>query len=322
MKIPAVEHLAVTVITDNYYDKLRPNHKIAKRAVFPHGFSLHAEHGLAYYVEVSVSDQTHAFMFDYGVEGEGVTGNMNLLEIDLSRLEALALSHGHYDHWGSLLYLLEEYRTQLKKGITLYVGEEAFARRFVRPPARADRPGQIPDPEDLGQLDREEIEHLGVVQIIEITEPTAIVPGAFLTGNIERATPYEKGFPRLLIQRGNALEPDPFTGEQALAFNVKDKGLVVVSSCAHAGIINTTRHAQKITGIERVHAVLGGFHLSGAEPTLIEQTVADMKRINPDYIVPMHCTGFEAITAFAREMPDQFILNTVGTRYVFGPGDN
>jgi 7,8-dihydropterin-6-yl-methyl-4-(beta-D-ribofuranosyl)aminobenzene 5'-phosphate synthase len=131
---------------------------------------------------------------------------------------------------------------------------------------------------------------------------------------------YEKGFSRLLVKRGETLEPDPFQGEQALVFNVRGKGLVVVSSCAHAGIINTTRHAQKIAGAEHVHAVLGGFHLSGAEPALIKQTVADMKRIAPDYIVPMHCTGFEAITAFAKEMPEQFILNTVGTRYVFGSG--
>ena len=121
-----------------------------------------------------------------------------------------------------------------------------------------------------------------------------------------------------LSRRGDILEPDLFQGEQALVFNLKEKGLVVVSSCAHAGIINTIRHAQKITGVEHVHAVLGGFHLTGAEPALIEQTVADMKSIHPDYIAPMHCTGFEAITAFAREMPEEFILNTAGTRYVFG----
>jgi 7,8-dihydropterin-6-yl-methyl-4-(beta-D-ribofuranosyl)aminobenzene 5'-phosphate synthase len=317
-----VDNLAVTVITDNYYDKLRPDQKIARRAKFPHGSSMHGEHGLSYHVEASTSGRTHAFMFDYGVEGEAIVKNMKLLEIDLGSLEAFALSHGHYDHWGSLIFLLNRHRGLIKKGIPLYVGEEVFARRFARPPAKADRPGNnAEDAEDLGQLAREEIERLGLVQIVEITEPTEVVPGAFLTGNIERVTTYEKGFARLLIQRGDALEPDLFKGEQALTFNVKEKGLVVVSSCAHAGIINTVKHAQKVTGIEHVHAVLGGFHLTGAEPALIEQTVADMKRIAPDYIVPMHCTGFEAITAFAKEMPEQFVLNTVGTRYVFGSGE-
>jgi 7,8-dihydropterin-6-yl-methyl-4-(beta-D-ribofuranosyl)aminobenzene 5'-phosphate synthase len=314
-----VDNLAVTVITDNYYDKLRPDQKIAHRAKTAHGTSLHGEHGLSYHIEASASGRTHAFIFDYGVEGEGVAKNMKLLEIDPGRLEAFALSHGHYDHWGSLIYILKGQGARIKKGTPLYVGEEAFARRFAMPPAKADGPGDAEkDAEDLGQLAREEIERLGIVKIVEITSPTEVVPGAFLTGNIERVTAYEKGLARLLIKRGDTLEPDSFQGEQALVFNVKEKGLVVVSSCAHAGIINTIRHAQKVTGVEHVHAVLGGFHLTGAEPALIEQTVADMKRIHPDYIVPMHCTGFEAITAFAGEMSEQFILNTVGTRYVFG----
>jgi 7,8-dihydropterin-6-yl-methyl-4-(beta-D-ribofuranosyl)aminobenzene 5'-phosphate synthase len=313
-----LDTLVVTVITDNYYDKLRPDQKVAHRAKIGHGTSLHGEHGLSYHIEASALGRTHAFMFDYGVEGEGIVKNMKLLEIDLGSLAAFALSHGHYDHWGSLIYLLKGQGAQIKKGIPFYVGEETFARRFARPPAKADRPvDSEEDAEDLGQLARDEIERLGIVKIVEITSPTEVVPGAFLTGNIERVTAYEKGFARLLIKRGSTLEPDSFRGEQALVFNVKGKGLVVVSSCAHAGIINTVRHAQKITGVEHVHAVLGGFHLTGAEPVLIEQTVADMKKIHPDYIAPMHCTGFEAITALAREMPEQFILNTVGTRYVF-----
>ena len=99
-------------------------------------------------------------------------------------------------------------------------------------------------------------------------------------------------------------------------FNAKGKGLVVLSGCAHRGIVNTVKHAQKMTGIEKVHAVIGGFHLTGAKPELIDKTVADIKAVRPDYIVPMHCTGYEAIGAFAREMPDQFILNTAGTKYI------
>ena len=101
-----------------------------------------------------------------------------------------------------------------------------------------------------------------------------------------------------------------------MVLNAKGKGLVVLSGCAHAGIVNTVRHAQKITGVEKVHTVIGGFHLSGAKPELIQRTIADIKAIAPDYIVPTHCTGYEAITAFSREMPDQFIINTVGTRYI------
>jgi 7,8-dihydropterin-6-yl-methyl-4-(beta-D-ribofuranosyl)aminobenzene 5'-phosphate synthase len=98
--------------------------------------------------------------------------------------------------------------------------------------------------------------------------------------------------------------------------NIKGKGLVVISGCAHRGIVNTVKHAQKISGIDKVHVVIGGFHLTNAKPELIQKTVADIKIIKPDYIVPAHCTGFEAISEFARQMPDQFILNTAGTRYI------
>jgi 7,8-dihydropterin-6-yl-methyl-4-(beta-D-ribofuranosyl)aminobenzene 5'-phosphate synthase len=102
-----------------------------------------------------------------------------------------------------------------------------------------------------------------------------------------------------------------------MVFNVKGKGLIVLSGCAHRGIVNTVKHIQKMAGVEKVYAVVGGFHLVNAKPEIIEKTIADMKAINPTYVVPAHCTGFEASVMFARAMPDQFILNTAGTTYTF-----
>jgi 7,8-dihydropterin-6-yl-methyl-4-(beta-D-ribofuranosyl)aminobenzene 5'-phosphate synthase len=107
-------------------------------------------------------------------------------------------------------------------------------------------------------------------------------------------------------------------GEQALFFNVKGKGLVVVSGCAHAGIVNTVRQAQKVAGMDKLHAVMGGFHLINAKPEVIQNTVTDIKAMKPDHIVPAHCTGFETLVAFSKEMPDAFTLNTAGTKYTFG----
>lgn len=314
VKIPEIEKLVVTVITDNYYDCLRPNYKIARRYFIIPGTSIHSEHGLAYHIETVVDGKSNAFMFDYGLDFQGVSRNMELLDIDLRRLEALGISHGHFDHWGNLISILKYNRTKIRKGIPLYVGEETFSQRFANLPAG---PFEVSGLIDLEQLRRDEIESLGMVKIVEVKEPTLIVSGAYLTGNIERVTEYEKGSPILLIKRGNQIQPDLFLGEQSLVFNVKGKGLVVVSSCAHAGIVNTVKHAQKMTGIDKIHAVIGGFHLSGARPEVIQRTIADMKAINPEYIVPMHCTGFEAVTAFQREMPGQFIMNTAGTRYIF-----
>jgi 7,8-dihydropterin-6-yl-methyl-4-(beta-D-ribofuranosyl)aminobenzene 5'-phosphate synthase len=313
VKIPEVEKLVITVITDNYYDCLRPNYKVAKRHFIIPGTSIHSEHGLAYYIEAVVNDKPNAFMFDYGLDFQGVSKNMELLDIDVRRLEALGLSHGHFDHWGNLTAILKYNRAKIRKGITLYVGEEAFSQRFANLPAG---PFEVSGMIDLEQLRKDEIESLGVAKISEVKDPTPIVPGAYLTGNIERVTEYEKGSPILWIKRGDKMELDLFMGEQSLVFHVKGKGLVVVSSCAHSGIVNTVKHAQKMTGIVRVHAVIGGFHLTGAKPEIIQKTIADMKAIAPDHIVPMHCTGFEAVTAFQREMPGQFIINTAGTRYI------
>ena len=253
-------------------------------------------------------------MFDYGLDFSGVSKNMELLDIDVRKLDAIALSHGHFDHFEGLTSLLKYNKAKIRKGIPFYAGEESFSNRFVNLPAGRYEPSGL---QNLGQLKREEIDTLGFVKIIEVKEPTPIVPGAYLTGNIERVTEYEKGSPILLIKRGDKMDPDLFLGEQSLVFNVKGRGLVVLSSCAHIGIVNTVKHAKKITGIDKVHTVIGGFHLIGAPMPKIQSTVADIKAINPDYIVPMHCAGWEAMSIFAKEMPKQFILNTVGTRYIF-----
>ena len=307
-KIQEVDQLIVTVITDNYYDTLRASTEFAKRRYVGPGTSLHAEHGLSYHVETVIGGESHAFMFDFGMDLHGVCKNMELLQIDVKRLEALGLSHGHWDHWGNMVGLLQSQRDKFQEGIPLYVGEDAFARRF------SQRPDGL---SDLDRLRREEIEGLGFVKIVEIGVPTQIVPGAYLTGSIERITDYEKIKPTMLIKRERSMEPDSFAGEQGLIFNVKGKGLVVVTSCAHCGVVNTIRHAQKVAGTEKIHAILGGFHLTGASAEIIQRTVADIKAFAPEHIIPMHCTGFETISLLAQEMPEQFFLNTVGTRYTF-----
>jgi 7,8-dihydropterin-6-yl-methyl-4-(beta-D-ribofuranosyl)aminobenzene 5'-phosphate synthase len=206
--------------------------------------------------------------------------------------------------------LLKQNQSRIAAGTPFYVGEEAFARRYSL------RPGTT-EAADLGQLKKEDIEALGL-KVVEVKKSVQITPGAYFTGNIERVTTYEKVPPSLLIKRGEKPEPDDFRGEQGLFFNVKAKGLVVISGCAHAGIVNTVRQAQKIAGTDKIHAVMGGFHLINAKPEVIQNTVADIKATRPDHIVPTHCTGFEAILAFSKEMPNEFTLNTAGTKYTFG----
>jgi 7,8-dihydropterin-6-yl-methyl-4-(beta-D-ribofuranosyl)aminobenzene 5'-phosphate synthase len=307
-----LESLSITIITDNYYDALRPDTVVSKRYRTTPGGSIHAEHGLSYFIETATENgESAAFMFDYGVDPDGVAKNIGALNIDLAKLKALGLSHGHFDHFGALVGLLGRNLSKIPKGTPLYVGKEAFAHRY------AVRPGGD-GLHDLNQLNREELEGLGILRIVEVSEPTEIAPGAYLTGTIERVVEYERVAPIFLVERGDKLEQDRFDGEQAVVFSVKEKGLVVLSGCAHAGIVNTVKHAQKMTGVSHLHAVIGGFHLINAAPEIIEATVADVKALAPDYVVPTHCTGFEAMVRFREEMPDQFLLNTAGTTYVFG----
>lgn len=309
LQIAEVDKVTVWVLTDNYYDSQSQNHKIAKRYRVVPGKSIHAEHGLAYYVETVVNGRTSSCMFDYGLDPTGVMNNIMLLGLDVGRANAFALSHGHYDHWMGAISILKQNRSRIAAGTPFWAGEEAFAHRY------AVRPGTT-EAADLGQLRKEDIEALGL-KVIEVKTPTQIIPGAYFTGNIERMTSYEKTSSSLTIKRGEKPEPDDFRGEQALFFRVKGKGLVILSGCAHAGIVNTVRHAQKIAGTDKVHAVMGGFHLANAKPEVIQNTVADIRAMKPDYIVPTHCTGFDAIVAFRKEMPAESIINTAATQYTF-----
>jgi 7,8-dihydropterin-6-yl-methyl-4-(beta-D-ribofuranosyl)aminobenzene 5'-phosphate synthase len=309
IKISEIDKVTVWVLTDNYYDALRPDSEISKRYRVTPGRSVHAEHGLAYYVETFVDGKTSGCMFDYGLDPIGVMNNIALLGLDVGKAKAFSLSHGHFDHWMAAIEILKQNRARIAKNTPFYVGEEAFHRRYLLGPGATEAM-------DLGQLKKEDIEVLGV-KVTEVRNPTEIIPGAYFTGKIERITAYERVPPALLVKRGENLEPDDFRGEQALFFNVKGKGLVVLSGCAHAGIVNTVKQSQKIAGIEKIHAVLGGFHLINAKPEIIQNTVADIKAMKPDFIAPTHCTGFEAVVAFSKEMTNEFTLNTAATQYTF-----
>ncbi len=307
--VTEVDKLTIWVLADNYYDANEPESKITKRYRQSPGKSAHAEHGLSYYVETVTGGKTSACMFDYGLDPVGVMSNIALLGLDIGKANAFSLSHGHYDHFGSAVSILKENQARIAAGTPFYVGEEAFAHRYVL------RPGAT-EPTDYGQLRKEDIEALGL-KVVETKTPVEIVPGAHFTGNIQRVTSYEKVPASFQIKRGEKLEQDDFRGEQALFFNVKGKGLVVISGCAHTGIVNTIKQAQKSAGTDKVHAIMGGFHLINAKPELIQSTVADIKAMKPEYIVPTHCTGFRAMVAFSREMPNEFVLNTAGTKYTF-----
>lgn len=307
-----VDRLMVTVITDNYYDALRPDTKVSTPFHSRPGAIIRAEHGLSYHVQTEIGGVASSLFFDFGMDPAGMVHNVGILGIDVGTISAMALSHGHFDHWGGLMGFLHQYGSRISQGTPLYVGEETFARRFALRPSDKE-------PQDIGALDRDELEKLGITNVVEVKEPQEIIPGGYVTGRVPRITDYEVGNPNLFVKRGDRLEHDFFEGELAMVFLVKGRGLVILSGCAHVGIVNIVKHARKITGMEKIHAILGGFHLVNAQASLVDRYMEDIKGFAPDYVIPTHCTGFETVMRFANEMPGQFLLNTAGTKYSFAP---
>lgn len=311
VSLQEVDRVEVLTLMDNYVDVLLTNTDVvyrpplAKDGRIPAN-TLVAEHGLSLLITLYRSDESHTILFDTGYSSIGVLHNMDLMGIDPTGIEALVISHGHMDHTGTLYPILD----RIPGPVPIVVHPDAFLspRYFALDDGRKLL---FPD-----TLKRSELEKRNV-QVLESSGPTLIAGDmALVTGEVERTTTYEKGLPNALLERNGAIEKDPILDDQAIAAKVKGKGLVLISGCAHAGIMNTVLYAMKLTGVHSIQAVLGGFHLSGAffEP-IIEDTIKDLKKLAPEILVPMHCTGWKAINRFSEEFPEAFILNSVGSRF-------
>jgi 7,8-dihydropterin-6-yl-methyl-4-(beta-D-ribofuranosyl)aminobenzene 5'-phosphate synthase len=247
---------------------------------------------------------------DAGTSTIALLHNAHTLGLNLEEeVDDFFLSHGHFDHFASLPAFLSKAR----RGVTIHLHPDVFLERRINLAIFG-----LPDKIDLPQLDEDDLVRAGAA--IEKTKSAITIASGLVmaTGDAERVTEFERGFPLAEAKIDGNWVVDPFHDDQGLVVKVRGKGLVIIGGCSHAGIINTVRHAQRVTGTDKVHAVMGGFHLTGAmfEP-VIKPTITEMKRLEPDFVVPMHCTGWKAIKQFAEEMPQQFLLNTVGTTYMF-----
>jgi 7,8-dihydropterin-6-yl-methyl-4-(beta-D-ribofuranosyl)aminobenzene 5'-phosphate synthase len=270
-----------------------------------------AEHGLSFLVSVISEGKRRTLLFDTGSSVGALTHNLRALNADPAEIEAIVLSHGHFDHTMGLNGLAEK----LRPLPPLFVHPDAWLRRRIAIPGR--------DPWELPTTSQEKIRAAGF-PVIEAREPTSLLGGGIvLTGEIERTTEFEQGLPVHQAFRDGEWQADPLLpDDQALVAHVRGKGLVVITGCGHSGVINTVRYARKITGIDRVYAVLGGFHLSGLlYEAIIPPTVEALREISPDVIVPSHCTGWRAVQALAEAFPDGFIPSSVGTKYVLECGE-
>jgi len=332
---PVVDRLAVWTVVDNAYNVLEKSARVGSVDVQRAGLGLgpllprqlQSEWGLGLHLASQRGTERRAYLLDFGLTPTAELSNLDFLKIDPSRIDALVLSHGHYDHFGGLVPLLSRLRHRMHRHLPLYVGgEDTFCHRWIDTPDGGRQ--------SYGVLDRRSLARRNV-KVMMVEKPAVIAGQAFTTGAIPRTT-FEKVLPAAKIEMGvrhgagcdashfttqeqaGQIVPDQFWNEHATCFNVKDRGLVVISSCGHGGIVNTVRQAQAVSGVEKIHAVMGGFHLAAAPEPYIAQEVDALKELDPEYLVPMHCSG-ELFARLARQaMPGRVITNYTGTRYVFG----
>lgn len=227
--------------------------------------------------------------------------NSVAMGIDLSQIDVIVLSHGHRDHTGGLLHILRLVRKQVE-----VVGHpDIWAAKYVLRPGRKEEYIGIPFP-------REAAESSGAS--FNLTkEPVWISENIVTSGEIPMLTEYETIDPILCVKERGELKPDPLRDDRAVFIN-SDKGLIAILGCAHRGVVNTLRYAQKLTAVEAIYAVIGGTHLIGASPERMSSTVADLKKLDIQRLGVSHCTGLPASAILAREFGDRFFFNNAGTR--------
>jgi len=306
MQLPALTSVTVEILVDNFFDVFEPSRPgIVERAApgrLPK--PLIAAHGLAFWLTFTENGRTTKILMDTANSPLPLFNNLEALGHDPQEVEALVLSHGHPDHYGGLL----EFLSRRGPGVPLYLHQDCYFPKLLITPRGRIGPWK---------LERRELESRGV-EIHENQGPVLVLNQALLTGTVEATTPYETPLPGAKrVVNGNE-EHDTFTDEQALVMNVKDRGLVVIGGCCHPGVVNMVKYAQKLTGIKKVAAIVGGFHLTAGGDNLIKETIQGLRELEPEIVLAGHCTGFKALTQLALNFPDTFMVSCVGTKLTVG----
>lgn len=333
--VPEVDRATVRVVTDNYHFALSPSGTIGDVVVERVGFPLSdkppekvllSEFGLSMQLETQRGDETRSVLIDFGYSSPTLLNNLDILGIDPAKLDALVLSHGHYDHFGGLVGFLAATQGKRKPKLPLYIGgEECFcSRQFTAGPT----------PLNFGALDRKAIAEADL-SVVAAEGPAVVADHAFVTGHIQRAS-FERVLSptRMKVGINNGLgcypdkmptdrrpidwAPDQFDHEISTCVNVKGRGLVITTSCGHRGVVNSAKQAMEVSGIRKIHAVVGGFHLAPHKEDYLRETMKEMVALDVDYIVPMHCTGEPFYEMLKAELPKKVIRSYTGTKFVFG----
>ena len=333
--VPEVDALSVRVVVDSYQFAVAASKKVGSVDVQHFGWGLSkdkppshtliSEFGLSMHAASKRGGETGNLLMDFGFTAEALNNNIRLLAVDPAELDALVLSHGHYDHFGGVVGFLRQNAGKLKAKLPLYIGgEECFcSREWVGPPA----------PGNFGALDRQALEQANLT-VTYAEGPSLVGKHAFTTGQIALRS-FEKVLSPSTMKIGiedgigcypdklpedeqaKADIPDQFRHELATAYNLKGRGLVILTACSHRGVINTIKQAQAVSGVPKVHAIIGGFHLAPYADDYVRQTITALKEMDVDYVIPLHCSGEVFYELAKSEIPTKLLRSYTGTRFVF-----
>ena len=325
VSLPEVDEVRVTTMVDNTVDALLPSTEGVTRASLDAGRTaarqfaggeavagLRAEHGFSALITVRNGDASSTLLFDTGASPDALAVNAERLDIDVGGLQGVVLSHGHFDHAGGFDGLA---RLRGRSGLPMTVHPAVWTRRRLELPG--GRGLEMPTL-SRGALEREGFE------VIERRQPSLLAGGVLITGEVDRVTEFEQGMPQAhQAWDGTGWRHDPLViDDQALVIHVRGRGLVIVTGCGHAGVVNIVRHAMRLTGVSRLLALIGGFHLSGpAFEPVIGPTVAALMELAPELVVPSHCTGWRAQHTLATALPDAWVQTSVGTTYTLSAAE-
>jgi 7,8-dihydropterin-6-yl-methyl-4-(beta-D-ribofuranosyl)aminobenzene 5'-phosphate synthase len=319
---PVVDELSVRVVVDSRYERFLPklNHPMVKvehigRIPGRPEMTFACEWGLSLHLESATAGAKAQYVLDFGYTPEIINRNFELLGIEPGKINGLILSHGHRDHFGGLDGFVRQHRGRMRDDLALYVGGETIFR-----------PKWIKEGGETvlwGAVDRDALAS-NKVPAVCCPAPRAL-EGAFTSGYIER-TSFEEVTGGSWVEddhyseaeRKGKLVRDQHPDEHATCYIVKGRGLVVISSCGHAGIVNSVRSAMAAANTDRVHAVIGGFHLGTSPKEYLQHTLDELRSINPDVILPMHCTGEAFIAMLKDKLPEKVVFSNVGSRFTFG----
>jgi 7,8-dihydropterin-6-yl-methyl-4-(beta-D-ribofuranosyl)aminobenzene 5'-phosphate synthase len=295
------EKVSVTAIVDNYLDVFEPPTPLVERAV-PGKLKkpLLAGHGLSFLVDISQGQDNFCLLIDTGNVFELFKNNMEALGRNPGEVDALFLSHGHPDHYGGLLGFLEWRDSSLP----IYCHPDVFWPKYLMTPRGKVGPWK---------LEQDKLEAAGC-ELHCTAEVQQLREGVYLTGEIPRRTDFEGPLPGAKIIKDGQDMDDPLVDEQVLVVNLGEKGLVIVSTCSHPGIVNTIDYAKEITGNSRVYAVIGGLHLAQVKDDTLAQTVSGLRESGAELVLTGHCTGFRPNCMMNRELGSNFAICCVGSK--------